>query len=98
MIEKESLGNGHVRVTFRVSQEIWADSIALVGEFNDWDPHSLPLHQCRGDEGWSVTIELEAGRTYRFRYVVDGEEWMDDDHCDGYELNVYATSDSVVRT
>jgi len=37
MLEKESLEDGYVRVTFRVSHYIWADSIALVGEFNDWD-------------------------------------------------------------
>jgi 1,4-alpha-glucan branching enzyme len=98
MIEKEHMGNGLVRVTFRVSQEIWADSIALVGEFNAWDPHSLLLHQSRSDEDWTVTIDLESHRSYRFRYVVNGKEWMDDDHCDGCELNVYGTFDSVVCT
>jgi hypothetical protein len=44
MLEKETLDNGMVRVTFRVSYEIWADRIALVGEFNDWD---ALLHQRR---------------------------------------------------
>jgi 1,4-alpha-glucan branching enzyme len=98
MIKKQGLGDGHVRVTFCVSHEIWADSIALVGEFNDWDPHSLLLQQSRADAEWSVTIELDPGHSYRFRYLVNGEEWMDDDHCDGSEPNLYGTFDSVVRT
>jgi hypothetical protein len=36
--------------------------------------YSLLLRQFHGDEGRSVTIELETGRSYRFRYVVNGEE------------------------
>jgi 1,4-alpha-glucan branching enzyme len=98
MLEKQDLPNGHVRVTFILSPEIWADSIALVGEFNGWDPHTLLLHQSHRDEGWSVTLELETNRSYRFRYLVDGSEWMDDDRCDGCEPNVYGSFDSVVRT
>jgi 1,4-alpha-glucan branching enzyme len=98
VVDKEGLGNGRVRVTFRVSHVIWADSIALVGEFNGWDPHSLPLRQSHAEGDWSVIVELEAHHTYRFRYLVNGEEWMDDDHCDGYEPNIYGSSDSIVRT
>lgn len=97
MVEKVDLGNGQVRVTFRVSQQIWAASIALVGEFNDWDPHSLPLRQSHDEGDWSLTLELGTGRSYRFRYVVNGEEWMNDNHCDGCELNEYGTFDSIVR-
>jgi hypothetical protein len=41
---------------------------------------------------------LEANNSYRFRYLVDGEEWMDDDHADGYEANVFGGFDSVVST
>ena len=98
MLEKETLDNGMVRVTFRVSHEIWADHIALVGEFNDWDAHAHFLRQTRGDEEWHIALELEAGRSYCFRYLVNGEEWMDDDHADGYEPNAYGGFDSVVRT
>lgn len=35
MLKEEPLDNGMARVTFRVSHEIRADRIALVGEFND---------------------------------------------------------------
>ncbi|NOZ29523.1 MAG: hypothetical protein GXP39_15920 [Chloroflexi bacterium] len=71
MLEKKDLGNGMVRVTFRLSQHIWADHIALAGEFNDWSTHSHLLEQTRDDEDWHISIDLPAGRTYRFRYIVD---------------------------
>jgi 1,4-alpha-glucan branching enzyme len=98
MLEKESLGNGYVRITFRVSHYIWADSIALVGEFNDWDAHSHTLQRARDDGEWHISLVLGANRSYRFRYLVDGKEWMDDDHADAYEPNPFVGFDSVVST
>jgi len=98
MLEKEALDNGVVRVTFRVSKLLWADHIALVGEFNNWNPHSHFLKQTRDDADWHITLELKAGRSYRFRYVVDGETWIDDERADGCEPNPYGGFDSVVRT
>ena len=98
MLEKESLENGYVRVTFRVSHYIWADCIALVGDFNDWDAHCNLLHPTRDDGEWHISLVLEKGRAYRFRYLVDGKEWMDDDHADDYEPNPFQGFDSVVFT
>jgi 1,4-alpha-glucan branching enzyme len=98
MLEKESLGNDHVRVTFRVSHYIWADSITLVGDFNDWDTHSHPLHQTGEDDDWHISLVLRSGCICRFRYLVNGKEWMDDDHADGYEPNPFGGFDSIVRT
>ncbi len=98
MLEKKDLGNGMVRVTFRLSQHIWADHIALAGEFNDWSTHSHLLEQTRDDEDWHISIDLPAGRTYRFRYIVDDKTWINDDHADDYEINPYGELDSVVRT
>ena len=96
MLEKEDVGNGTVRVTFRISKHLWADCIALVGEFNNWDSHSHPMEQTYLDTDWHVTLELEAGRDYRFRYLVDGEQWIDDDHADNYELNPRGDVNSIV--
>jgi 1,4-alpha-glucan branching enzyme len=98
MLEKEPLGNGLVRVTFRVSNHLWADHIALVGEFNDWERYRHLLQQTNDDDDWHITLELEAGRSYRFRYLVDGNEWMADNHADAHELNSYGGVDCVVIT
>lgn len=98
MLEKESLGDSSLRITFRVSHHIWADCIALVGEFNNWDVHSHLMCQTRDDGEWHISLVLPAGRSYRFRYLVDGKEWMDDDHADGYEPNPFGGFDSVVST
>ena len=40
--------------------------------------------------------ELEAGRRFKFRYLVDGKEWLNDWHADDHLENPYGSFDSVV--
>jgi hypothetical protein len=54
-----------------------AESVSIVGDFNDWDLGATPLIRDDGDGLWSVSVPLEAGR-YRYSFVVDGTEWRDD--------------------
>lgn len=96
MLEKEAMGSSTMRVTFRVSKQLWADQVALIGEFNDWDPHTHLLQQTDLDTDWHITLELEMGHSYHFRYLVDREHWMDDDRADGYMLDAFGRVDSVV--
>jgi 1,4-alpha-glucan branching enzyme len=98
MLRKEVLGDNKVRVTFEVSRTIWADHITLVGDFNDWDAHTCFLQQTYADEDWHISVDLEAGHSYCFRYLVDEQEWMDDDHADGYVVNSHGDVDCVVST
>ncbi len=91
MIEKFCVEEGDrvfVRVTFTLPNSIWADSIHLVGDFNDWNPHSHPLQRNRRGQ-WVLAMELPAGHMYEFRYLCDGHQWMTENHADGYVLSIY---------
>ena len=48
--------------------------------------------------GDSISLVLPTGNTYRFRYLVDGKEWMEDDHADRTDPNPFGGFDSVVVT
>jgi len=53
-----------------------AKSVALIGDFNHWDPSISPL--VRGVNGsWSRTLRLSAGR-YEYAFLVDGKHWVTD--------------------
>ena len=86
-----------VRVTFTLPNSIWADVIYLVGDFNNWDRTSHRLQRGR-DGDWNVTIDLELGRSYQFRYLRDGDHWMNDSQADAYVANPYGGDNSVVVT
>jgi 1,4-alpha-glucan branching enzyme len=97
MIAKEPAGKtGFVRITFELPSNIWAERVNLVGEFNGWDTTSTPMNRNRSDANWKVSIELETGQRYRFRYLIDGKEWLNDWHADDHVENPYGSYDSIV--
>lgn len=54
-----------------------AATVAVVGDFNDWDPGASPLSRAQPGSLWVVTIPLVPGR-HRYAFVVDGRRWMPD--------------------
>lgn len=98
MIEKEPADSGQVRVTFRLSSTIWADRIALVGSFNEWNTEANFFNQAGQNGEWLATVELEPLRRYQFRYLVDGNQWLNDDQADDFEPNPHGGFNSVIYT
>ena len=97
MIKKEPAGKkGFVRITFELPSNMWAERVNLVGEFNEWDTTATPMGRNRSDANWKATLDLEQGKRYRFRYLVDGKEWLNDWHADDHVENPYGSYDSVV--
>ncbi len=58
-----------------------ADSVHLVGEFNGWSKTATPMKKKKGGS-FSVTVDLETGREYAFRYLVDGTRWTNAENAD----------------
>ena len=91
----EEAGAAGVEVEFSLPAEVRADSVALCGDFNGWSAGATMLGRGR-DGSWRVTVSLQPGRSYRFRYLLDGERWVNAWHADRYVPNSYGSSDSVV--
>jgi hypothetical protein len=87
---------GKLLVTFELPGCIWTAQVNLVGDFNHWDPAAHPMRQKRGGD-WTITLELEANRSYEFRYLLDNREWVNDDHADDYVLHPQYVVNSVVN-
>lgn len=84
------------RVTFDLPSEVHATKASLCGEFNDWS-HTAHTMKHRKDGRFSTTVSLPAGRTYRFRYLLDDERWENDWSADGYAPNAFGTEDSLLE-
>jgi hypothetical protein len=84
-------------VTFRLPSEasLGARKVSVVGDFNNWEKEATLLtKQENGD--FIIALELDAGKEYRFRYLIDGQRWENDWHADKYVKSPYDVEDSVV--
>ncbi|MBN1512127.1 MAG: AAA family ATPase [Phycisphaerae bacterium] len=72
-----------------------AQSVALAGDFNNWQPSNTPMQRV-GDSGvWQAKMKLANG-TYRYRLVVDGQ-WQQDPYNERSEMNPYGDYNSVLE-
>lgn len=87
-----------VLVRFELPPAIWADSVYLVGDFNNWNETSHPMRRDRDDPTWYIVLELDRDKEYEFRYLVNGRDWHNDWKADKYVPNPYGGTNSVVCT
>jgi 1,4-alpha-glucan branching enzyme len=103
MLKKQYIKSRKVaKVTFEVSkdelpEDIAVESVHVVGEFNGWDPTATPMDRRRGGV-YRATLELEPGREYQFRYLINGEHWCNDWHADAYVPSPTGGDNCVVVT
>ena len=87
--------NSRSSVTFVLDPEVEATRAAVCGEWDGWATEAHPMERA-ADGGFRLTVELPAGRTYRFRYLLDGERWENDWAADAYVPNGFGGEDSLV--
>jgi 1,4-alpha-glucan branching enzyme len=85
------------KVTFALPEAIRAEKVYLVGDFNGWSEKQTPMRKLK-NKGFAVTLELEKGREYQFRYLVNGAEWHNDWQADKYVPNPFDGDNSVAMT
>jgi 1,4-alpha-glucan branching enzyme len=84
-----------VEATFTLPAGVQAETVALCGEFNDWSTDDIHLEH-DGDGSWHATVALEPGRTYRYRFLLDGQRWENAWQADDYLPNPYGSDDSAI--
>jgi len=97
-IKKEYLEDRNIcRVTFRLPRIAAPDAktVCIVGDFNKWDTHVNPMKKQKNGD-YIVTIDLEPGREYQFRYLIDETTWENDWNADRYEPSPYGGDNSIV--
>lgn len=74
------------KVTFTLPAEIVANASngLLLGEFNNWDKETGFSLKKSKDGSMKATIELEAGKSYEYRYLLDGGRWENDQTAEQY--------------
>ena len=85
------------KVTFRVPRETAkaAETVHVVGEFNSWDVYATPMKSLKNGS-FTVTIDLEQGREYQFRYLIDETRWENDWDADKYLPSPFGNCENSV--
>jgi len=50
------------------------------------------------DGSFTLTLDLETGREYQFRYLLDGTNWINDEAADSYCPSGFGDSQNSVIT
>ena len=98
MIKKQFLKNKPVcKATFTFPAEAApkAKTVELVGDFNDWNTEKA-VRMKKQKDVFKAVVELEAGKEYQFRYLIDGQAWENDWEADAYVATPFGVDNSVV--
>lgn len=95
-MRKQATSDG-CEVTFELPAEVDGAGAYLCGEFNEWSTTATPLEP-RKDGSHGVTVTLDPGRRYRFRYLLGDGQWENDWNADAYVPNEFGGDDSAVDT
>jgi 1,4-alpha-glucan branching enzyme len=93
---QQSRGSKRVKVSFAVAADDSRLPASVVGDFNEWQ-EGVDVFRRRSNQTASAVVELQAGRSYRFRYRSADGSWFDDESADGFEPNEFGTRDCVIE-
>lgn len=98
MLKKQYLKNKPTcKVTFSLPKEAvnGGTEVRVLGEFNNWTwEQGVPMKATKAE--YKASVELDAGRQYEFRYLIDGTTWLNDWAADAYLATPYGVENSVV--
>ena len=85
------------KATFRIPEAMGnsAKSAHIVGEFNNWALFSDPMKKLKSG-AFTTTLELETGREYQFRYILDQKIWQNESDADKSVPTPYGDSENSV--
>ena len=85
------------KATFRIPEEMGnsAKTAYIVGEFNNWTLFSTPMKKLKSG-AFSATLDLETGREYQFRYLLDKKIWQNERDADKSIPTPYGDSENSV--
>ena len=84
-------------VTFRLPGEAAPDatSVAAAESFNDWSADRHPMKRLENGD-FSLALELEAGKEYEFRFVIDGVRWENAWNADKYAWSDHGNCENSI--
>ena len=73
-----------------------AKTVVAVGDFNNWNVENATPLKKQKDGSFAATLELEAGKAYQYRFLLNGETWENAWDAPQYVASPFGGDNSVV--
>lgn len=84
------------KVTFALPAETATNTVAVLGDFNGWNPTEGAMKLVKKDKVWKAAVTIPAGTSYNFRYLADGENWLNDEQADAFAASPFFSENGVL--
>lgn len=85
--------DGVCKITFSLIEDInGIENVRIPGDFNNWDINCEPMKKLKTGE-FTQTINLEPGKAYQFKYLINETVWVNDQEADQLVPNGYGPDD-----
>lgn len=86
------------KVTFSLPEELVAGAkkVNIMGDFNNWDLKKAESMRKLKDGSYTRTLDLDKDQNYEYRFLVDGETWINDLEADSYVPNGVSYEENCV--
>lgn len=72
-----------------------AESVAVAGDFSDWEPVELSRENLNGEQVWTGLVPMSKGEN-KYMFVKDGSEWVTDPLATTYENDGFGNRNAVI--
>ncbi len=99
MVKKEYVSDHNLcKVTFSFPSEEAKDAreVKILGEFNNWDRDKAVRMTLKQDT-YNAVVELQPGKSYQFRYLIDSHRWKNEANADGFVSTSYGMTNSLIE-
>ena len=78
-VKKQYMKNNEVcKITFFLKGKVNnIENVRIPGDFNNWDKNYEPMKRLKGGD-FSQTINLNAGKSYQFKYLINDSLWANE--------------------
>ena len=72
-----------------------ANTVAIAGDFNNWNDQAQMMKKAKAG-WWRSSLKLPPGQ-YQYRFVFDGQQWVEDPENPNKQLNEFSTYNSILE-
>ncbi|MCD4650737.1 MAG: isoamylase early set domain-containing protein [Candidatus Cloacimonetes bacterium] len=97
-LEKKYLKSRPIcKVTFRLPQKAAGDAetVNIVGDFNNWNRSADKMTRLKSGD-YKISLNLTVGKTYEYRYLINGCLWENDWYADEYRQSPVSHEENSV--